>query len=449
MQKDKFSIRILSDDIFFAGKVEHTMLRRPAWECITKNDVEREMDNYDDTVNVLILVYDFKNRTPEKVLDKLKKNYPNAKILSVVPEDSFVILRDFLLDKEVIDVLRMCSIIYDMIFNHVRNIYDEWTLNLKFIKLQRQSDNNEAFVSTARSMAHVQELIRKAADSDINVSIYGETGTGKEVVAKKIHSLSSRKNAAFVAVNVAAIPSELIESSFFGHEKGAFTGAIARKIGFFEEASGGTLFLDEIGDMDIKMQAKLLRALQEGVITRVGGNGEIKIDVRIITATHLDMQKLIEQERFREDLYYRLMGISINLPKLCERGDDILLLAEHFIKSYCSRSKKAICTLSKGAKDVLMQYTFPGNIRELKAMMELAVVLSENNVIRPEDLTLRNETAHMKKDFLDVERTLEEYETMIIKHFMQKYNSKVRLVAEKLDIGKTKIYKLIQDNKLN
>ena len=298
-------------------------------------------------------------------------------------------------------------------------------------------------------MEHVHELIYKAADSEINVSIYGETGTGKEIVARKIHSLSSRKNAAFVAVNVAAIPSDLIESLFFGHEKGAFTGAIERKIGFFEEASGGTLFLDEIGDMDIKMQAKLLRALQEGVITRVGGNGEVKIDVRIITATNIDIQKLIEQERFREDLYYRLMGLSINLPKLSERGNDVLLLANHFIKAYCGKSKKAICTLSEEAKQVLLSYSFPGNIRELKAMMELAVVLSENNIIRPEDLTLRQEIAKEKRDFLEVERTLEEYETLIIKHFLRKYDNKVRLVADKLNIGKTKIYKLIQENKLN
>lgn len=449
MQKSKFGIRILSEDVFFAGKVEHALSRNPVWECIVKTGVEKEIDKYDDTVNVLILVYDFQHQTPETVLEKLKRNYPKAKFLGIVPEDCFVILRDFLLDKEVIDVIRMCSLIYDMIYNHVRNIYDKWTLQQKLLKLERLSNSSETFVSKAQSMEHVQELIHKAADSDINVSIYGETGTGKEVVARKIHSLSSRKHAAFVAVNVAAIPGELIESSFFGHEKGAFTGAIARKTGFFEEASGGTLFLDEIGDMDIKMQAKLLRALQEGVITRVGGTGEVKIDVRIITATHVDMQKLIEQERFREDLFYRLMGLSINLPKLSERGDDILLLANHFIKGYCSKSKKAICTLSKEAKEVLLRYSFPGNIRELKAMMELAVVLSENNVIRPEDLTLRHEVARDEKDFLEVERTLEKYETMIIKHFLQKYDNKVRLVAEKLDIGKTKIYKLIQENKLN
>ena len=192
-----------------------------------------------------------------------------------------------------------------------------------------------------------------------------------------------------------------------------------------------------------------MRALQEGVITRVGGNGEVKIDVRIITATHVDIQRLIEQERFREDLYYRLMGLSIHLPKLSERGNDVLLLANHFIKAYCAKSKKAIRTLSEEAKDVLLHYSFPGNIRELKAMMELAVVLSENNIIKPKDLTLRHEITREKRDFLEVEHTLEEYETMIIKHFLRKYDNKVRLVADKLDIGKTKIYKLIQENKLN
>ena len=449
MHQYAFGIRILSEDVFFANKVAYRLSNMPAWDCIVKHNVEKAIDEYDRAANVLILVYDFKKQTPKTVLEKLKKNYPKAKILAIVPEDCFVMLRDFLLDKEVIDVMNIHSIIHDMLFNHVRNIYNEWTLHIKLQKLERLSENNETFVSKAHSMEHVHELIYKAADSEINVSIYGETGTGKEIVARKIHSLSSRKNAAFVAVNVAAIPSDLIESLFFGHEKGAFTGAIERKIGFFEEASGGTLFLDEIGDMDIKMQAKLLRALQEGVITRVGGNGEVKIDVRIITATNIDIQKLIEQERFREDLYYRLMGLSINLPKLSERGNDVLLLANHFIKAYCGKSKKAICTLSEEAKQVLLSYSFPGNIRELKAMMELAVVLSENNIIRPEDLTLRQEIAREKRDFLEVERTLEEYETLIIKHFLRKYDNKVRLVADKLNIGKTKIYKLIQENKLN
>ena len=219
------------------------------------------------------------------------------------------------------------------------------------------------------------------------------------------------------------------------------------KKGFFEAASGGTLFLDEIGDMDLKMQTKILRALQEGVITRVGGTNEIKIDTRIITATHVNLQEAIEKGTFREDLFYRLMGLNINMPRLSDRGEDILLLANHFIREYCTKSKKPLCKISKKAQDVLLTYSFPGNIRELKAMIELAIVLSEDNIIRAEDLTLRTSCVR-KKDFLEEERTLEEYEAIIIKHFLEKYSNKVRLVAEKLNISKTKIYNLLQENKL-
>lgn len=443
--QNELKIKILSDDNFFARKVEHRLQAEEGWSCLVKSNVEKEIDVADFAADIVIIAYDFIRLTPEIVLEKLKTSYPNAKFIGIVPENSLVIMKDFLLDKEVIDIVRMCDIVYDMIFNHVRNICDDLVLVKQLRKLDKQ--NNDVFLSKAASMSQVQELINKAANSDINVSIFGETGTGKEVAARRIHSLSKRSDAPFVAVNVTAIPSELIESSFFGHEKGAFTGAASLKKGFFEVASGGTLFLDEIGDMDLKMQTKILRALQEGVITRVGGTKEIRIDARIITATHVDLQEAIDKGDFREDLFYRLMGLNINMPRLSDRGEDILLLANHFIREYCSKSKKPLCKISKKAQDVLLTYPFPGNIRELKAMIELAIVLSEDNIIRAEDLTLRTSCVR-KKDFLEEEHTLEEYETIIIKHFLEKYNNKVRLVAEKLNISKTKIYNLLQENKL-
>lgn len=443
--QNALKIKILSDDNFFARKVEHRLKAEDGWTCLVKNNVEREIDVPDLTADIVIIAYDFIRLTPEIVLEKLKTSYPQAKIIGIVPENSLVIMKDFLLDKDVIDIVRMCDIVYDMIFNHVINIRQDLILVKQLRKLSKQ--NSEVFLSKAHSMSQVQELINKAANSDINVSIFGETGTGKEVAARRIHSLSKRADAPFVAVNVTAIPSELIESSFFGHEKGAFTGAASLKKGFFEAASGGTLFLDEIGDMDLKMQTKILRALQEGVITRVGGTNEIKIDTRIITATHVNLQEAIEKGTFREDLFYRLMGLNINMPRLSDRGEDILLLANHFIREYCTKSKKPLCKISKKAQDVLLTYSFPGNIRELKAMIELAIVLSEDNIIKAEDLTLRTSCVR-KKDFLEEERTLEEYEAIIIKHFLEKYSNKVRLVAEKLNISKTKIYNLLQENKL-
>lgn len=441
----RFEIRILSENIDFSQRLERRLSSNENWLCTVKRSAEKEFDKLNHGVNVLVVVYGFDPLTPDVVLQKLKTNYPDAKILSIIPEDAILKPKDFLLDKKVIDVIRMCSIVSDMVFNHVRNIYDEWKLQAKYDKLSEQNDNT--FLSNAEAMQPIQSLIEKAADSEISVSISGQTGTGKEVVARRIHNLSERKNEPFVAVNVAAIPSELVESAFFGHEKGAFTGAVARKIGYFESASGGTLFLDEIGDMDTTMQVKLLRVLQEGVITRVGGTGEIKINVRIITATHKDLQQLVNDSKFREDLYYRLMGIVIDLPPLVEREGDVIMLAEHFIRQYCTKNKKALCALSEEARQVLTTYSFPGNVRELKAMMELAVVLCSNNVIKSSDLTLRGKPAN-KKEFLDEEKTLEQYDQMIIKHFMKKYDHKVRIVADKLGISKTKIYKLIQEDKL-
>lgn len=302
--------------------------------------------------------------------------------------------------------------------------------------------------SLSPSMVRVRDLVIRAARSNINVCIYGQTGTGKEVVARRIHDLSSRASAPFVAVNVAAIPSELVESAFFGHEKGAFTGAMERKVGFFEAADKGTLFLDEVGEMDWKMQTKLLRVLQEGVITRVGGTKELRIDVRIITATHVDLNRSVLEGRFREDLFYRLMGVDISLPALCERREDVLGLAEMFVDGYCVRNGLSSCVLSNEVKELLLSYSFPGNVRELKVMMERAVVLCDGDVIRVRDCNLSSGAINSEQ-WLACERSLEEYERLIIEHFLRKYDNKVRVVAERLKISKTKIYNLLQDKKFN
>ncbi len=443
--RNKIEVRILTDDKFLASKIEFELSQGTNWNCSVRYGVETELENKDNEVAAVILIYDFVKLSPEHVLQKLKTNYPNSKGVLVVPDEVIRRLRNLLLDVYISDVIRDNDILLlSMLKNHVQGISIDFKMRSRLESLSQWE--NGVFLSNDAVMARPKEMIRKAADSEINVSIYGETGTGKEVAARRIHSLSARANGPFVAVNVSAIPNDLVESAFFGHEKGSFTGAMQRKIGFFEAASGGTLFLDEIGDMDINMQTKLLRALQERVITRVGGTREIKIDVRLITATHVDLQKSVCKGMFREDLYYRLLGLNIQLPRLCERKEDLLSLADCFIKDYCIKSKKALCRLSKEAKSILQNYSFPGNIRELKAMMELAVVLCEDNVIKADDLSLRKEVMH-NDDLFSVERTMEEYEEIIIKHYLDKYNGKVRLVAEKLDISKSKIYNFLQESK--
>jgi len=233
------------------------------------------------------------------------------------------------------------------------------------------------------SMQDVFRIVYKVAASTSTVLIYGESGTGKELVAHALHQQSDRRDRPFYAVNVAALPESLLEAELFGHEKGAFTGAENRKIGLFEQASGSTLFLDEVGDLKRDLQVKLLRTLQEREIMRVGGNERVKVDVRIIAATNLDLEQAMREGRFREDLYYRLNVIPIVLPPLRERRTDVPLLVEHFVKKYGGGQARSI---GDAALKVLVDYDWPGNVRELEAVVERSLLLAEGAVVEPDDL---------------------------------------------------------------
>ncbi len=235
-------------------------------------------------------------------------------------------------------------------------------------------------------MREVFKVIGKVSGSDVTVLIEGESGTGKELVAKAIHFNSGRASRPFVAINSAAIPKDLLESELFGHEKGSFSGAIEKRRGKFELAEGGTLFLDEIGDMSMDLQMKLLRALQEKEVDTVGGNVPVKVDVRVIAATNQDLLKAVRENRFREDLYYRLNVININLPPLKDRGADIELLAEYFLQKFSADLKAEKRYLSEQSIKFLREYSWPGNVRELENVIRRAVVLSTSSVILPEDL---------------------------------------------------------------
>jgi len=235
-------------------------------------------------------------------------------------------------------------------------------------------------------MKEVYRVVTKIAATSSTVLVYGESGTGKELVARAVHDRSPRKDCPFMAINCAAIPETLIESELFGHEKGSFTGANAREIGILEAANGGTVFLDEIGEMNVSMQAKLLRAIQEKEIRRVGGKVNLPLDVRIISATNRDLEQEIKRGTFREDLYYRLNVIRINLPPLRERGSDIATLANFFVAKYREASGIAVEGISKAALKQLMNYTWPGNVRQLESVIERAVLMAEGSIIQPEDL---------------------------------------------------------------
>jgi DNA-binding NtrC family response regulator len=258
--------------------------------------------------------------------------------------------------------------------------------NIRLRQTLEKQFSFEGIIASSRNMEEVLNIAGRVAETKASVLLCGESGTGKEVVARAIHFASTRKNGPFVAFNVAALSPTLIESELFGHEKGAFTGADRFRIGRFEQASGGTIFIDEIGDIPVELQTKFLRVLQESVIERLGGSKSIQVDIRVIAATNKDLESMIKKGTFRDDLYYRLNVVTINIPPLRERKEDITLLCNHFLEKYAKANNKEILNISREAFDILMKYDFPGNVRELENIIERAVILCRSSQITLDDL---------------------------------------------------------------
>jgi DNA-binding NtrC family response regulator len=277
----------------------------------------------------------------------------------------------------------------------VRRALQHRALREEVRRLRREIDLSHGFeelIGESSSMHQLYDLLGRVADTETSVLVTGESGTGKEVVARSIHQRSGRRERPFVAINCAAMPEQLLESELFGHVRGAFTDAKTSKTGLFVQANGGTIFLDEVGDMPLGLQPKLLRVLQERKVRPVGATSEVPIDVRVVAATNRDLEEAVEQRRFREDLYFRINVIHIELPPLRARHNDVLLLAQHFLEHHAKRSHRAVLGLTPGAAERLMSYPWPGNVRELSNCMERAVALAKYDQIRPEDLPDRVRT---------------------------------------------------------
>ena len=319
----------------------------------------------------------------------------------------------------------------------------------------RLTENLNGFTGQCAAMHQLQETVKLLANSDSTILITGESGSGKEVLAKALHRTGSRSNKPLVSINCGAIPEELLESELFGHVKGAFTGAIQARPGRFELANGGAIFLDEIGDMSPKLQVKLLRVLQERCFEPVGSQQSIEVDVRVIAATHRNLEEEIEAGRFREDLYYRLNVIPLRLPPLRERGEDILLLANHFLNYFNSEKGSNITDLSNDTKQVLLSYKWPGNVRELRNLAERVCTLKREGIVEIDDLPSRmiSEQARMEQNFqidvdevdnIDMKATVDEFENHLIQSALQRFNWNKNRAAKFLSMNRTTLVEKIK-----
>ena len=320
--------------------------------------------------------------------------------------------------------------------------------------LRERLERGQEIVGQSAAVQELRRQIAIAAPTSGRVLIHGENGSGKELVARAIHALSARREGPFVEVNCAAIPEELIESELFGHEKGAFTGAVARRKGKFELADGGTLFLDEVGDMSLKTQAKVLRALEEQAFERVGGTESIRTDVRVIAASNQNLSNLITGGRFRDDLFYRLNVIPIHVPPLRERKEDLLLLVEHFIRVFSLENGKRAKTVSVEALAYFLSYDWPGNVRELRNMVERLVIMSPRDVIGPEDLPppLRPKVTALPEDQIK-EKTLKEareaFERAYILAELRAQDWNMTRTSERLGIERSHLYRKLKAYGIN
>jgi len=313
--------------------------------------------------------------------------------------------------------------------------------NARLSKMAQQEMPLNGVIACSPAMLKVCRTIEKIAPTDVTTLLLGESGTGKEVLAKAIHALSPRANNKFIAINCAAIPENLLESELFGYERGAFTGAVKQTKGKIEYADGGTFLLDEIGDLPLSLQAKLLRFLQERTIERIGGRTEIPVDVRVLCATHQDLDRLIAEGRFREDLYYRLSEISVTIPPLRDREDDAIVVARALLHKYAGKHGRVVCSFSPEALDAIHRYSWPGNIRELENRINRAVVMAEGKQITAEDLELEyDDISPMPFNLKEVR---ESAESKVIRRAMMYTEGNMSKTAELLGVSRPTLYALM------
>jgi len=443
-----FKIWIVEDDEWYSEFLKYSISMIPEYEATVFHSGKELLAQLHERPDVITLDFNLPDTDGATLLKKIKSTDSDIQVLMISKQENMNTALE-LLRSGAYDYFIKSDDLRDKLLNTLQHLFKQRSLRNRIQSLETEVNTkfeaSKNIIGQSESMQKVYGLIQKASQNNIIVSITGETGTGKEEVAKAIHYNSSFAKGPFVAVNMAAIPKELAESELFGHEKGAFTGAVAARIGRFEDATNGTLFLDEIGELDLSLQAKLLRVLQEREVMRVGGNKLTKINCRIVVATHRNLLEEVKEKRFREDLYYRLLGLQINLPPLRIRGTDILLLSKYFIEKFCKENNQQPKLLSKKAGEKLLTYEFPGNIRELKSMIELAIVMSNTNTIEEDDIsiypTLNSSNGGV---IMNEEMTLDDYNRLILQQYLEKYDNNISIVASKLNIGRSTVYRILK-----
>ncbi len=450
MKPKPINICIVEDDLMYSSVLVHFLSLNPDYAVKKFTSAKDFLNDIHEKPDIVTLDYTLPDSTGDQLLAQIKELSPDSKVIIISGQEDIKVAID-LFKKGAHDYIVKDADTQERLWMAIQNLRENIELKQELQSLQHEVEKKynfqKAVIGNSPVMKEVFSLMEKASSTSITVSITGETGTGKDLVAKTIHFNSERKKLPFVAINVAAIPRDLLESELFGHEKGSFTGATSRRLGKFEEAHKGTLFLDEIGEMDVNMQAKLLRVLQEKEITRVGGNEIIKINVRIIVATHRNLPEEIKKGKFREDLYYRLLGLTIQLPPLRKRGNDIILIAKHFIDLFCTENSLGKKNLSVEAKKKLMIYPFPGNIRELRSIVELACVMADGEEIDENHLQI-NHIGENNFSTGGAAHTLRQYNIQLIQYYLDNNEYDVIEVAKKLDIGKSTLYRMINNNEL-
>ena len=384
-----------------------------------------------------------------EVLEKMLAQQPDLKVILITGHgdiDTAVVA----IKKGAYDFLQK-PFANDRVLVSVKNALQQASLARENKDLRSTIAKDQSLIGTSAAMQQVRTLIDKVAPTEATALITGENGTGKELVARQIHRLSRRSQQPFVAINCAAIPAELVESELFGHEKGAFTGAQSARGGCFEQAHHGTLFLDEIGDMPLPMQAKLLRALQEQVVVRVGGSKEIKVDVRLIAATNQDLQQMVEKKEFREDLFWRLHVVRIHLPPLRERPDDLAELAPHFLAAACARNGLPKKKIARTGFEWLRTQRWPGNVRQLRNVIEGAAILAEGQELGKDELvavaTPVPAATSGGVDWFAFE-TIEEFGAATEKEFIRRKllenGGNIKRTAERIDLQRSNLYKKLE-----